>query len=189
MVTLEQEVVDRSLQTREIAELGNYGLQTFGMNGSDRTPFYERLEAMAAEAGFSMNRLGQAIGKSGPAMLKWKNGKSKPTLETRRDIARVLKRPLADLLFDDEASEMARPDLGEGYPSLRSFLANHPDARATDDEIYWLASQRFPEEYGDIVDDEWWMGQLMRYRGLMLRQQGKAPTQRARKPESGRKGA
>jgi transcriptional regulator with XRE-family HTH domain len=141
----------------------------------ERTAFYERLERMAAEAGVSMNRLGQMIGKSGPAMQKWRTGASKPTLETRRELAKALKRPLDDLLTDEDDLDHAPEEAADPcepraviYASLRGFLerATKPQGITLDERNY-LASYRFPRGI-DNANDGWWLNKLHLFRGLQI---------------------
>jgi transcriptional regulator with XRE-family HTH domain len=58
----------------------------------------EALNAYMAEKGISQNKLAELIGKSVKEVSRWRNGHVNPTLETRKMVARKLKRPLKGFL-------------------------------------------------------------------------------------------
>ena len=109
-------------------------------------------------------------------MGKWRDGKSKPTLETRKRIAEALGIALSDVIQMDEKAAMvsalppAHPvdeqprESRWAYPSLAAFLEQHPDV--TDDERAHLMSIDFGNDGADLGTPRYWTGLLRVYRDL-----------------------
>lgn len=189
MVTSTQEFPNLSCRTELVAQVRPVALERYSMAQEPKNPFWEKLVGMADEAGLSMSKLGQRVGVSTAAVRKWRLGIAKPTLETRRAIARVLNRPLSDLTDEDEPvtiyslhGEIDWPP--RTYSSLQKWLEKEPHWKVSPEEHAFLASQRLPDRLGD-PGAPWWISQLTAYRlyAAMLETVMQAPASSATSPK------
>jgi transcriptional regulator with XRE-family HTH domain len=131
-----------------------------------------RIKTAREMTGLTQRQLGDKFGVQSLQVSRWEigsNGMKRPRLEALAKMAGV---SVAWLMAGEQpAGPPASADgspATRAYPSLDRFVANH-EVTPTDEEWQWLTSQKFPARLGDIGDDEWWAGQLFRFRSLVGR--------------------
>lgn len=140
------------------------------------TPLAAALGRRIAQArelmGLTQEKMAPVIGVTNGQIHRYERGLNRMPDEVLWQLAEKAKVDLVWLVVGqgEPRPSKKKPEPVEPYASLVEMLARHRKSMSvTDEEVAYLTSQRFPQRLGDLGDDEWWLGQLVRYRSLLAR--------------------
>ncbi len=121
-------------------------------------PFAEKLTKLRKERGLTQQKMAQLIGVGIAQMRRYEKGKSSPTLEVFKNIARSLGISADELIFDEderiEASKILDRKLLEQFELVSKLNAKDKDAVKTILESVIIKS-RMEEVMPSRKDDTW----------------------------------
>jgi transcriptional regulator with XRE-family HTH domain len=138
-------------------------------------PFAElgaRVARARLKAGLTQAQFASRFDRENMQASRWERGINRCPDRVLEELAEIAKVDLGWLMTGQgtpEPEPAPKTSSTTQYKSLTDFFARHRDMKADEDARSWLASQRFPRERGDMGDDEWWAGQLMRFQELARR--------------------